>query len=148
MNSPLRISVDVACHADRAFELWTTRIDMWWPPDHTISGEAATVIMESGVGGRILERTADGVEYEWGTVRQWEPPGRLGYTWYLGGSPDEATDVTVVFIDMGDSTLVEIEHRGWERLGDEAAVRRKRNRIGWETLLPHFATAAMSDDGG
>jgi uncharacterized protein YndB with AHSA1/START domain len=104
--------------------------------------------MESGVGGRILERTADGVEHEWGKVKEWEPPARLGYTWYLGGTQDDATDVTVMFIDMGESTLVEIEHRGWERLGGESAVRRKRNQIGWETLLPHFVTVVTNDYGG
>jgi hypothetical protein len=38
-------------------------------------------------------------------------------------------------------TRVEIEHRGWERLGADAGVWRDRNRAGWETLLPHFAAA-------
>jgi uncharacterized protein YndB with AHSA1/START domain len=148
MTSPLRISFDVACGADQAFELWTSRIGTWWPRDHTVSGEKATVILEAGVGGRILERTADGVEHEWGKVKRWEPPTRLGYTWYLGRSPDEATEVTVSFIQMSDSTLVEIEHRGWERLGAEAEHWRDRNRTGWETLLPHFAAAAKHGDGG
>jgi uncharacterized protein YndB with AHSA1/START domain len=148
VSSPLRISFDVSCKPDRAFELWTSKIDTWWPPDHTVSGENATIIMEAGVGGRILERTADGVEHEWGKVQQWEPPTRLSYTWYLGRSPSEATDVTVVFIELGESTMVEIEHRGWERLGMEAAHWRDRNRIGWESLLPHFAAAATREYGG
>ena len=148
MSAPLRISFEVTCKPDRAFELWTARIGTWWPPDHTVSGENATVIMEAGVGGRILEQTEDGVEHEWGRIQQWEPPTRLGYSWYLGRTPQEATDVTIAFIDKGKSTIVQIEHYGWERLGVEAAQWRDRNRIGWETLLPHFAAAAPSEHGG
>ena len=45
-------------------------------------------------------------------------------------------------------TLVEIEHRGWERLGATADRWRNRNRVGWETLLPHFATAIGAQTGG
>jgi hypothetical protein len=54
----------------------------------------------------------------------------------------------VTFMQMSESTLVEIEHRGWERLGVDAARWRDRNRTGWETLLPHFEAAAKNDEGG
>ncbi len=148
MTSPLRVTFDVSCRADRAFELWTSRIDMWWPQDHTVSGEEVTVILEAGVGGRIFERTPDGREHEWGKVTRWEPPNKLGYTWYLGRTPAEATEVEITFIELDDATVVDIEHRGWEQLGAEAPQWRDRNRIGWETLLPHFAVAAKEQDGG
>jgi hypothetical protein len=36
---------------------------------------------------------------------------------------------------------VEIEHSGWEALGDEADAWRDQNRAGWDALLPHFAAA-------
>jgi hypothetical protein len=42
---------------------------------------------------------------------------------------------------------VEIEHRGWERLGPEdpdpqaAQSWRDRNQANWQTLLPHFIKA-------
>jgi hypothetical protein len=35
-------------------------------------------------------------------------------------------------------TRIEIEHRGWERLGSAADQWRDQNRAGWQTLLPHF----------
>jgi hypothetical protein len=41
----------------------------------------------------------------------------------------------------GDVTRVEIEHRGWERLGTEAEQWRDRNQAGWRTLLPHYQAA-------
>jgi len=40
MIQPIRLSFDVDCPADHAFEVWTTRIGQWWPADHTASGDA------------------------------------------------------------------------------------------------------------
>ena len=141
---PIRLSFDVACPADRAFEVWTTRIDVWWPADHTVSGEDdATVVLEPRSGGRIFERTTSGTEHEWGEVTIWEPPTRLGYLWHLRRDRADATEVEIQFIDRGDATTrVEIEHRGWEALGAEGESWRDRNHGGWATLLPHFVEAA------
>jgi hypothetical protein len=100
------------------------------------------VVIEPGVGGRIFERTAQGIEHDWGQVTRWEPPDRLGYLWHLGRAASKATEVDIRFLPAGaGSTRVEIEHRGRERLGDDAALWRDRNRVGWETLVPYFATA-------
>lgn len=64
----------------------------------------------------------------------WDPPKRLAYLWHLGGDRSEATDVDIRFVARGpDDTRLEIEHRGWERLGATADTWRDRNRIGWET---------------
>jgi hypothetical protein len=43
---------------------------------------AEVIVLQGGVGGRIYERTADGVEHEWGEVTAWQPPTRLSYLWY------------------------------------------------------------------
>jgi hypothetical protein len=58
------MSFDVACSAEHAFAVWTSGIGTWWPPDHTVSGQAALVFLESGIGGRIYERMVDGVEHD------------------------------------------------------------------------------------
>jgi hypothetical protein len=76
---PIRLSFDVYCQGDHAFEVWTARIGTWWPADDTASGDAATdVVLEGRPGGRIFERTPAGVEHDWGEVTIWEPPSRLG----------------------------------------------------------------------
>ena len=148
MTSPLRISFDVACPTEHAFALWTSRIGTWWPPDHTVTGEPGlAVVLEGGVGGRIYERTAAGTEHDWGQVTVWEPPSRLAYLWHLGQDRSQATEVDIRFVARGESdTRVEIEHRGWERLGTTADAWRDRNQIGWQTLLPHFAAALTKGD--
>lgn len=146
MTEPLWLRLEVACSAEHAFAIWTTRIDAWWPADHTASGRNdARVVLEPFVGGRIYERTSDGTEHDWGEVTHWEPPHRLGYLWHLRRDRADATDVEIRFVAAtASSTVVEIEHRGWERLGADADVWRDRNRMGWSTLLPHFTTAVES----
>lgn len=147
VSEPLSMTFDIACSAEHAFTVWTARIGTWWPTDHTVSGRPERVEMQCALGGRIYERTAEGVEHEWGRVTAWEPPTRLAYTWHLGRDPREATDVEIRFAAVTDaSTRIEIEHRGWERLGGSADVWRDRNRIGWQTLLPHFPVATTNGD--
>jgi len=142
MTDPLRMSFDVACSADHAFSVWTSGIGAWWPPDHTVTGRAEVVVLTGGVGGRIYERTADGVEHEWGEVTVWQPPARLAYLWYLGRDRSHATEVEIRFLAQGaDATRIEIEHRGWERLGSGSGPWRDRNEAGWQSLLPHFTAA-------
>ncbi len=142
MTDPLRISFDVDCPPQHAFTVWTTRIGTWWPRDHTVSGDPADVVLESGSGGRINERTATGERHEWGEVTVWEPPRRLGYLWHIGRDRASATEVAITFVGEGATrTRIEIEHSGWEKLGAQADARRDQNRGGWDALLPHFVAA-------
>jgi uncharacterized protein YndB with AHSA1/START domain len=137
---PLRFSFEVQCPADHAFKVWTNGISGWWPADHSVSGERGLrVVLEGRPGGRIFERTADGAEHNWGEVTIWEPPRRLVYLWHLRRDRADATEVEVTFVDQGNATTrVDIEHRGWERLGAQGETWRDANRGGWSTLLPHY----------
>jgi uncharacterized protein YndB with AHSA1/START domain len=140
---PLRLSFDVACRADHAFAVWTERTSRWWPTGHSVSGEAGlAIVFEPRVGGRIFERTQDGREHDWGEITVWEPPERLGYLWHIRRDRMDATDVDIRFVARGDSTRVEIEHTGWERLGAEGPAWRERNHAGWGGLLPHYTAEA------
>jgi len=145
MTEPLKMSFEVACSAEHAFTTWTSRISSWWPEGHTITGHAGLeVVLEPGVGGRIYERTPAGTEHEWGEVTVWEPPTRLAYLWHLRRDRRQAADVEIRFIALvEDRTRVEIEHGGWERLGDAAADWRDRNHNAWQTLLPHYTAATQ-----
>jgi uncharacterized protein YndB with AHSA1/START domain len=141
---PIRLSFAVAGPPGHAFDTWTSRIGQWWPADHTVTGEdGLAIVLEGRPGGRIFERTTGGVEHDWGEVIVWEPPDRLAYLWHLRRDRADATEVEIRFIAQGEAaTLVEIEHRGWERLGSDAASWRDRNFGGWGTLLPHYVALA------
>lgn len=138
--APLHLQFDVACPVEHAFAVWTERIDSWWPADHTVSSEPdLTVVLEPRVVGRIYERTAAGLEHEWGETTVWGPPYRLGYRWHLRRDRDDATDVEIRFRRgrrYGDASRH--HHSGWERLGAGGADWRERNQAGWDTLWPHY----------
>lgn len=140
MIEPLRISFVVDCPPDHAFAVWTARTSSWWPAAHTVTAEPGLeVVFEPRPGGRVFERTAGGVEVDWGEVTVWEPPRRLGYSWHIAADRADATDVEIRFVDQGDATTrVDIEHRGWERLGARGPSWRDTNQSGWDGVLPAY----------
>ena len=140
MIEPLHISFEVSCPVAHAFDVWTSKIARWWPADHSVSGEnGLMVVLEGRPGGRIFERTSAGIEHDWGEVIVWEPPRRLAYLWHLRQDRADATEVEIRFVDQGDATTrVEIEHRGWERLGARGPVLRDANQGGWSTVLDAY----------
>jgi hypothetical protein len=144
VTEPIRLAFDVECRVEHAFQVWTGRISRWWPADHSVTGEdGLTVVLEGRPGGRIFERTTSGAEHDWGQVTIWEPPNRFGYLWHLRQDPTTPSEVEIRFLPEGKArTRVEIEHRGWERMGADAELGRERNLGGWSTLLPHYVKAA------
>jgi uncharacterized protein YndB with AHSA1/START domain len=143
---PLRLTFEVDRPAGHAFDVWTRDIGRWWPADHTATAEPdLDVVLEPWVGGRFFERTADGSELDWGEVLVWDPPERFVYTWHLKRDRRDATEVEIRFVPTSSaSTRVEIEHRGWERLGSDGPTWRDRNRGGWDSLLPHYLAALVA----
>ena len=144
MIEPLRLSYEIRCSPEHAFEVWTTRVSAWWPKGHSASGNPETlVVLEPREGGRIFERTPDGTEIDWGQITLWSPPRRLGYVWHIARDRSDATDVELTFVDLGDGTTrLDIVHAGWQRLGAEGPVWREANTDGWSALIPSFVAAA------
>jgi len=147
VTEPLRLSFEVECPAPHAFRTWTAGIARWWPPSHSVSADPGlAVVLEGRVGGRIFERTPAGVEHDWGQVTVWEPPQRLAYLWHMRRDRADATEVEISFVAVGGGrTRVDIEHRGWERLGALGPDWRAANRNGWAGLLPHFVRAVTGN---
>ena len=129
-------TVLVARPVEEAFRMYTEELGSWWPLEsHARNTERRdTAMVEPRVGGRLYERTRDGEELDWGEVQVWDPPNRLVHSWHLG-RPETATEVEVRFAPEGDDTRVELVHRGWEVLGDEAAARRSRYDSGWDFVF-------------
>jgi uncharacterized protein YndB with AHSA1/START domain len=137
------MSFVVACGADHAFSTWTARASVWWPPEHTASGESGLqIVFEPRAGGRIFERTRGGIEIEWGEITEWDPPHRLRYRWTIATDPSNATDVDIVFRELSDaSTRIDIEHGGWDRLGPIGESWRATNQGGWDGVMPSYVAA-------
>jgi uncharacterized protein YndB with AHSA1/START domain len=144
MMQPLELEFTVSCSPDHAFDVWANRASLWWPRDHTMSAHPGlTVTFEPHTGGRIYERTPEGVEHEWGEVLAWQPPHRLVYLWHIAADRKDATEVEITFASAEDGTTVTIVHRGWERLGARGRELHDRNRQGWAGLISHYVKACL-----
>lgn len=141
--APLVKTIEVDCDVERAFDVFTSEIDEWWPREGHSLGEdkVERVAFESRLGGRVFERWHDGSEYSWGEVNVWEPPHRIAFSWLPNPESGLATEVEVTFRSEGQKTVVTLEHRGWERSSDEKA-RRANYDTGWERLLGLYAESA------
>jgi uncharacterized protein YndB with AHSA1/START domain len=149
---PVRQSVVVQAPIERAFEVFTAGFDRWWPRGHHLrDAELAEAEVEPRAGGRWFERGVDGGECDWGRVLVWEPPHRLVLCWAIGSrfekpaDPTRGSEIEVLFTaESPGSTLVQLEHRGFERHGDDGqAVRDAVSREGgWRSLLQAFAAEA------
>jgi hypothetical protein len=148
--APVRKTIRVSASQKRAFDVFTAGMGRWWRPDHHIAATPfADIVVEPRTGGRWFERDREGAECEWGTVRAWEPPGRLLLAWQLNADwkfdPDFVTELEVRFIAEGDkSTRVELEHRNLEKYGEMAdAIRVSLDSPdGWNGALAAYATEA------
>ena len=141
-DTAVRRSVTVNRSVEDAFRLFTEGMSTWWPFEtHSIGkdgADAEEAVLEGREGGRLYERMADGHTSHWATVLVWEPPTRLVLSWEL--RPDRPpTEVEVRFSAAGDATRVELEHRGWERLGNQAEEAKAGYDSGWEVVLGHYA---------
>jgi uncharacterized protein YndB with AHSA1/START domain len=148
---PIRRAVTVRLDPERAFELFTAEMDAWWPVEtHARSVdefEEETVKTErlefqGRVGGRILEHLSTGEARPWGEITEWDPPSRFVVAWKPNSRPTPPTELEVRFVPDGSGTRVELEHRGWERLGEIAAEAHAGYSTGWNPVLERFETAA------
>jgi len=148
-DTAVRTSIVVDAPVDRAFRVFTEDIGSWWDPDHhLLDAPLAEMVFEPRVGGRIIDRGADGSENSWARVLAYEPPDRLVFSWDISLQWQIETDlaktseVEVRFIAEGpDRTRVELEHRHLERHGDgwEGMRDAVGSPNGWGSGLTRFA---------
>jgi uncharacterized protein YndB with AHSA1/START domain len=147
---PVRKSVRVACGTEEAFRTFVEDIDRWWPVErlsrtadeqYDAGVTLERLVLEARAGGRLYEVTSEEVEGPWAEVLVYEPPHRLVLAWKPNDRPEPPTEVDIRFTADGDGTLVELEHRGWERLGERAEEARAGHDGGWSLPLERFAAA-------
>jgi uncharacterized protein YndB with AHSA1/START domain len=129
-----------------AFEIFTGRFGTWWPRDRFsihLSASAGCGI-EPRIGGAVFEIAGDGAREVWGTVIAWDPPRRFVMTWHPGRAASTAQEVEVRFVAVPGGTRVELEHRGWAKLGAEAAATRTSYDNGWAVVFDRCYAEACS----
>lgn len=150
---PISRTVMVKCSIERAFRVFTEEMGTWWPlethsiaVDQNLGQKAQTLRVDIREGGRIEEVLEDGSTRDWGGVVAWEPPRRVLIAWKPNDRPTPPTEVEVRFNARSDGTLVELEHRGWDRLGDVSDEIRPlyASEGGWTMVLERYRSAAES----
>lgn len=147
--APVSKTIRVKASQAHAFAVFTSGLGSWWPRKATIgTPPLKIVVMETRLGGRWYEESEDGTQANVGKILVWEPPHRLVVSWDINSNwkPDTtvSSEVEVSFVAEGpDATLVELEHRNFERMGAEAGVSmRKDVDGGWPDILEHFRQEA------
>jgi uncharacterized protein YndB with AHSA1/START domain len=151
-TNAIRRTVTVRVPPEVAFRLFIEGMDTWWPVDlysRAVSEfEADHVTVERlevqpRLGGSILEHLSDGRVLPWAEVTAWEPPRRVVLAWRPHSLPEPPTEIEATFTPRDSGTVVEIEHRGWERLSP--GFRRALYDVyvrGWVTTLDRYTAAA------
>lgn len=147
--APVRKTVRVNAAPARAFDVFTAGMSRWWPATHTVlKSPLKQAVIEPRAGGRWYHVGEDGSECETGRVRVWDPPGRLVLVWQLDAQwaydRDLDTELELRFLADGAATLVELEHRYIERMGEGAATARAAVDApgGWSAILEEFRKSA------
>jgi uncharacterized protein YndB with AHSA1/START domain len=135
-------SVTVNAPPERAFRAFTEEIGTWWPlaDGFAFAGDRwQDMLMEGREGGRLYERSRDGQDFHIGTVKVYDPPSRVVFTW--GEATEEwggPTEVEVRFTAEGDATRVDLEHRGFEGIGETAEETSRTYEGGWAAVLGRY----------
>jgi uncharacterized protein YndB with AHSA1/START domain len=123
------VTSHVGVKPSEAFDLFTREVDLWWqrgPRFRPCRKRDGTMRFEPGVGGRFLEvyGEAGNDHFVIGRVLVWEPAVRLAFEWRANSfEPHETTQVEIRFEASEGGTRVILEHRGWDQLPPDHAVR-------------------------
>jgi uncharacterized protein YndB with AHSA1/START domain len=151
--APVRKTIVVRATPEHAFEVFTARINRWWPKSHGIG--AAPIresIIEPFVGGRWYTVFENDTQATVGHVRIWQPAERFVVSWEISAEwkpeprPAFTSELEVRFAaEAGGGTRVELEHRNFERMG-AGPGEKMRNGVdgGWPALLELFAKEAAA----
>jgi uncharacterized protein YndB with AHSA1/START domain len=149
---PVVREVTVKAPADACFRVFVEGFATWWPPEHHI-GDDRTItdfVIEGRVGGRTYDVDTNGVECQWGTVLEYDPPRRLVIAWHIQSDwtidldPARQSEVEITFTPVdADTTQVKLSHGKLERHADGAAMRTGISGDGgWTILVARFADRA------
>lgn len=143
--APVRKTVRVACSIELAFEVFTRGAGSWWPTDtHALQpGRVEAIVWEEQEGGAVYEVSTTGEREQWGTILAWDPPARFVLSWEVSRGR-AATELEVRFVIDGDGTRIDLEHRHWERLGEEGVAVRDNYDGGWDVVLAPFVARLSS----
>ena len=140
--APIVQSLWVPCSPAQAYEVFTARLNDWWPHDAYSPGPLVGVRLEPRVGAPVTMDLADGEAYVFGEVLVWAPPQHYAQSFTLAQDPDHPSrlDVTFEAAPHGGGTRVRFAHGGWTPQNVEGRARFTE----WDILLGRYAALAAT----
>ena len=136
MLAPIVKTIEVPCSQAKAFTVFLDEMDSWWPlGKFSISmyqgAPAKAIRVDAKPGGKIVEISPDGTEYEWGTIKSYDPPNFVSMDFHIAPPGDDTANarslVEVRFTALGTNrTRVTLTQSNWEVFGEKAAMLRDR----------------------
>lgn len=138
---PIERSIKVSWDQKAAFDRFTLQFANWWPSKtHSIGGpQLKRIVFEPFVGGKIFEEHTSGRRFQWGVIKEWDPPRMVRFEWHPARKESTSQQVRVEFTAEGSGTLVKLTSWDWERWGKGAPAGRRMYRMGWGYVLGIFA---------
>ena len=131
MTEVLVRTIALACSIEHAFDVFTEKVDLWWPRGHRKSRDASLHFTDDA----LIERSPDGSAWTMGRITAIDPPRLLSLDWFPG-SAAAPTSVEIRFADAGGGTEITITHRP---LIETKSIWPQRVALftkGWDTVLP------------
>ena len=101
-------SIEVDAPSQRAFEVFTRDFGAFKPAEHNLLAvPIAETVVETHVGGHIIDRGTDGSECRWARILAFEPPDRFMFSWDISPhwpietDTDKRSEVEVTFTAAG-----------------------------------------------
>lgn len=135
MDDILTRTISLNCGIEHAFDVFTGKIDLWWPRGHRKYHDGELRIM----GSALIDRAPDGSEWTMATVEEIDPPALLRLDWYPG-SPAAPTSVEIRFTGDAARTEIVVTHRPLLETKSLWPQRVELFERGWTTVLPALKT--------
>ncbi len=140
MAEILTRTIALACPVEHAFDMFTSKIDLWWPRGHRRNRDASLAFS----GEQLVETAPEGTQWVMGRITAIEPPHRLALDWFPG-SAAAPTAVDIRFAESESGTTITVTHRP---LPDSESIWQQRVALfekGWDTVLPALRTFIEED---
>jgi uncharacterized protein YndB with AHSA1/START domain len=149
MSEVLVHEITLACSVDHAFDVFTSKVDLWWPKGHRRFA-SSTLRHDAVIGGQLIETATTGEEFILADVLACERPFSITLAWHPG-KITAPTQTHITFQETGPHQAhVRVEHsEATAALGDQWDSRAALFNKGWQVVLAamdHFITEGKADD--
>lgn len=152
-NITLQTRIEIKQNREEVFNKFLDSFSSWYPREYTWAQESLdTIQIEPAANGRCFERGPLDFECDWGRVLEYEKPEKVVFTWQISPGrepvpdPEKAGEVEIRFKAVNENaTEITLEHRNFERYGDEAQEYRDAmaSSQGWPYILDSFRAFVM-----